>query len=50
MSEFVLMPKGEKRPQVLGVLFLGLGAFLLSVCCPTRRLIRPIRVGRWPRV
>lgn len=31
MSEFVLMPKGEKRPQVLGVLLLGLGAFLL-VC------------------
>ena len=31
MSEFLHTPKGEKRPQALGVLLLGLGAFLL-VC------------------
>ena len=45
MSEFVLMPKGEKRPQVLGVLFLGLGAFLL-VCLLSHSPLDPPNSSR----
>ena len=45
MSEFVLMPKGEKRPQVLGVLFLGLGAFLL-VCLMSHSPLDPPNSSR----
>lgn len=45
MSEFVLMPKGEKRPQVLGVLLLGLGAFLL-VCLMSHSSLDPPNSSR----
>ena len=45
MSEFSHMPKGEKRPQVLGVLLLGLGAFLL-VCLMSHSPLDPPNSSR----
>ena len=45
MSEFSHMPKGEKRPQVLGVLLLGLGAFLL-VCLMSHSSLDPPNSSR----
>ena len=46
MSEFLhYMPKGKKRPQVLGVLFLGLGAFLL-VCLMSHSPLDPPNSSR----
>ena len=45
MSEFSHPPKGEKRPQVLGVLLLGLGAFLL-VCLLSRSPLDPPNSNR----
>ena len=45
MSEFSHPPKGEKRPQVLGVLFLGLGAFLL-VCLLSHSPLDPPNSNR----
>ena len=41
MSEFLhYMPKGKKRPQALGVLLLGLGAFLL-ICLVSHSPLDP---------
>lgn len=45
MSEFLHLPKGEKMPQVLGVLFLGLGAFLL-VCLVSHSPLDPPNSSR----
>ena len=45
MSEFLHLPKGEKRPQVLGVLLLGLGAFLL-VCLMSHSPLDPPNSNR----
>ena len=46
MSEFLhYMPKGKKRPQALGVLFLGLGAFLL-VCLMSHSPLDPPNSSR----
>ena len=45
MSEFLHPPKGEKRPQVLGVLLLGLGAFLL-VCLMSHSPLDPPNSNR----
>ncbi len=45
MSEFSHPPKGEKRPQVLGVLLLGLGAFLL-VCLLSHSSLDPPNSNR----
>ena len=45
MSEFSHIPKGEKRPQVLGVLLLGLGAFLL-VCLMSHSPLDPPNSSR----
>ena len=45
MSEFSHMPKGEKKPQVLGVLLLGLGAFLL-VCLMSHSPLDPPNSSR----
>ena len=45
MSEFSHTPKGEKRPQVLGVLLLGLGAFLL-VCLLSHSPLDPPNSSR----
>ena len=46
MSEFLHhMPKGKKRPQALGVLFLGLGAFLL-VCLMSHSPLDPPNSSR----
>ena len=46
MSEFSHdMPKGKKRPQALGVLFLGLGAFLL-VCLMSHSSLDPPNSSR----
>ena len=45
MSEFSHMPKGEKSPQVLGVLLLGLGAFLL-VCLMSHSPLDPPNSSR----
>lgn len=45
MSEFSHPPKGEKRPQVLGVLLLGLGAFLL-VCLMSHSPLDPPNSSR----
>ena len=46
MSEFLhYMPKGKKRPQALGVLFLGLGAFLL-VCLMSHSRLDPPNSSR----
>ena len=45
MSEFLHTPKGEKRPQVLGVLLLGLGAFLL-VCLLSHSPLDPPNSSR----
>ena len=46
MSEFShYMPKGKKRPQVLGVLLLGLGAFLL-VCLMSHSPLDPPNSSR----
>ena len=45
MSEFLHTPKGEKRPQVLGVLLLGLGAFLL-VCLISHSSLDPPNSSR----
>ena len=45
MSEFLHTPNGEKRPQVLGVLLLGLGAFLL-VCLMSHSPLDPPNSSR----
>ena len=45
MSEFSHMPKGEKSPQVLGVLLLGLGAFLL-ICLMSHSSLDPPNSSR----
>ena len=45
MPEFLHPPKGEKRPQVLGVLLLGLGAFLL-VCLMSHSPLDPPNSNR----
>ncbi len=45
MSEFLHTPKGEKRPQALGVLLLGLGAFLL-VCLISHSPLDPPNSSR----
>ena len=45
MSEFLHPPKGEKGPQVLGVLLLGLGAFLL-VCLMSHSPLDPPNSSR----
>ena len=45
MSEFSHMSKGEKSPQVLGVLLLGLGAFLL-VCLMSHSPLDPPNSSR----
>ena len=45
MSEFSRMPKGEKSPQVLGVLLLGLGAFLL-ICLMSHSSLDPPNSSR----
>ena len=45
MSEFLHTPKGEKKPQVLGVLLLGLGAFLL-VCLISHSPLDPPNSSR----
>ena len=45
MSEFLHTPNGEKRPQVLGVLLLGLGAFLL-VCLISHSPLDPPNSSR----
>ena len=45
MSEFLHTPKGEKRPQALGVLLLGLGAFLL-VCLISHSPLDPPNSNR----
>ena len=45
MSEFSHPPKGEKRPQVLGVLLLGLGAFLF-VCLMSHSPLDPPNSNR----
>ena len=45
MSEFLHIPNGEKRPQVLGVLLLGLGAFLL-VCLMSHSPLDPPNSSR----
>ena len=45
MSEFLHTPKGEKSPQVLGVLLLGLGAFLL-VCLMSHSPLDPPNSSR----
>ena len=45
MSEFSHTPKGEKRPQVLGVLLLGLGAFLF-VCLMSHSPLDPPNSNR----
>ena len=45
MSEFSHLPKGEKRPQVLGVLLFGLGAFLL-VCLMSHSPLDPPNSSR----
>ncbi|MCY4604365.1 MAG: DNA translocase FtsK 4TM domain-containing protein, partial [Gemmatimonadetes bacterium] len=45
MSEFSHPPKGEKRPQVLGVLLLGLGTFLL-VCLMSHSPLDPPNSSR----
>ncbi len=45
MSEFLHTPKGEKRPQVLGVLLLGLGAFLF-VCLISHSPLDPPNSSR----
>ncbi len=45
MSEFLHTPKGEKRPQVLGVLLLGLGVFLF-VCLISHSSLDPPNSSR----
>ena len=45
MSEFLHAPKGEKSPQVLGVLLLGLGAFLL-ICLMSHSPLDPPNSSR----
>ncbi|MYI62335.1 MAG: DNA translocase FtsK, partial [Gemmatimonadetes bacterium] len=45
MSEFLHTPKGEKKPQALGVLLLGLGAFLL-VCLISHSPLDPPNSSR----
>ena len=45
MSEFSHTPKGEKRPQVLGVLLLGFGAFLF-VCLLSHSPLDPPNSSR----
>ena len=45
MSEFLHTPNSEKRPQVLGVLLLGLGAFLL-VCLMSHSPLDPPNSSR----
>ena len=45
MSEFSRMPKGEKSSQVLGVLLLGLGAFLL-ICLMSHSSLDPPNSSR----
>ena len=45
MSEFLHTPNGEKRPQVLGVLLLGLGTFLL-VCLMSHSPLDPPNSSR----
>ena len=46
MSEFLhYMPKGKKRPQALGVLLLGLGAFLL-ICLVSHSPLDPPNSSR----
>ena len=45
MSEFSHPPKGEKKPQVLGVLLLGLGAFLL-ICLMSHSPLDPPNSSR----
>ena len=45
MSEFSHTPKGEKRPQVLGVLLLGLSAFLF-VCLMSHSPLDPPNSNR----
>ena len=45
MSEFLHTPNGEKSPQVLGVLLLGLGAFLL-VCLMSHSPLDPPNSSR----
>ena len=45
MSEFSHPPKGEKSPQVVGVLLLGLGAFLL-VCLMSHSPLDPPNSSR----
>ena len=45
MSEFLHIPNGEKRPQVLGVLLLGLGAFLL-ICLMSHSPLDPPNSSR----
>ena len=45
MSEFSHTPKGEKKPQVLGVLLIGLGAFLL-ICLMSHSPLDPPNSSR----
>ena len=45
MSEFSHSPKGEKKPQVLGVLLIGLGAFLL-ICLMSHSPLDPPNSNR----
>ena len=45
MSEFSHPPKGEKKPQVLGVLLIGLGAFLL-ICLMSHSPLDPPNSSR----
>ena len=45
MSEFSHPPKGEKSPQVLGVLLIGLGAFLL-ICLMSHSPLDPPNSSR----
>ncbi len=45
MSEFLHTPKGEKKPQALGVLLLGLGAFLF-VCLISHSPLDPPNSSR----